>query len=159
MLLLKRLKTLLGLKDKVKVKYFDPALPEIQMTEKGDWIDLRSRIGVDYKAGDYVKIPLGIAMKLPEGKEAWVVSRGSTFKKFGIIQANPPGIVDNSFCGDGDEWHFFGIALKDGRIAKMDRICQFRIIDKMDVNSPVKFETVRYLGNPDRGMQGSTGYK
>ena len=39
-------------------------------------------------------IPLGIAMEIPEGCEAHVIPRSSTFKKWGIIQSNSFGLID-----------------------------------------------------------------
>ena len=40
-------------------------------------------------------IHLGVAMKLPDGFEAHLVPRSSMFKKWGIIQVNHVGIIDN----------------------------------------------------------------
>ena len=41
-------------------------------------------------------------MKLPDGFEAIVAPRSSTFKKWGVLQTNRIGIIDNSYCGDND---------------------------------------------------------
>jgi dUTP pyrophosphatase len=150
----------------IPVKYFDNKtyfgedekgnkLNGIQFIEQGDWIDLRSAVTVQYKAGDFFKLPLGIAMQLPKGYEAHVVPRSSTFENYGVIQVNSKGIIDNIYCGDNDEWKLPLFALRDGEIKQGDRICQFRIVRKMPRN--VKFNTVESLGNPDRGGFGSTG--
>ena len=99
-------------------------------------------------------IPLGIAMKLPEGYEAHVVPRSSTFKNFGVIMTNSVGIIDNSYCGDGDQWYFSALAIRDTEIHKNDRICQFRIMK----NQPkIEFDEVNYLEASNRGGFGSTG--
>ena len=58
------------------------------------------------KAGEFRLIPLGIAMELPAGYEAHVVPRSSTYKNFGIIQTNHMGVIDESYCGDYDQWFF-----------------------------------------------------
>jgi dUTP pyrophosphatase len=142
---------------KIKIKYFNKELTPLCFVEnKSDWIDLRSTINVELKAGEFKLIPLGIAMELPKGYEAHIVPRSSTFKNFGIIQPNHCGIVDESYCGNGDQWFFPAYALRDTEIKVNDRICQFRIIEKMP---EVNFVEVESLGNEDRGGHGSTGIK
>jgi dUTP pyrophosphatase len=137
----------------VKIKYFTPEC-SIQKLEIGDWIDLRSAIDITYVAGEFHLIPLGVAMELPKGYEAHVVPRSSTFKNFGIIQTNSMGVIDESYAGDNDQWFFPMYSLRDGTIRKGDRICQFRIMPKMQ---PVEFVKVETLGNADRSGHGSTG--
>ena len=105
----------------VKIKYHTNILP-LEKNEKGDWIDLRAAKDVDMTAGDYYLIPLGVSMKLPEGYEAHIVPRSSTFKKWGIIQANHMGIIDNSYSGDEDQWHFPAIALRATHIRQLPRL-------------------------------------
>lgn len=138
----------------IEIKYFNKDLEKIKKIDKGDWIDLRSAIGTELKKGEFKLIPLGIAMKLPDGYEAHVVPRSSTFKNFGIIQANSMGVIDNSYCGDNDQWFFPAIALRNTIINFNDRICQFRIIEKM---KPVNFVEVDKLDEKSRGGFGSTG--
>lgn len=137
----------------IKIKYFRDIEP-IQKFENGDWIDLRSGIDIDLKAGDQALIPLGVGMILPEGYEAHVVPRSSTLKKFGIIQGNHMGIIDNSYSGDEDEWLMSVIAVRDTHISKNDRICQFRIMKKQP---KLVFEQVVSLNAISRGGFGSTG--
>ena len=108
----------------VKIKYHSDILP-IEALPNGDWIDLRSAEDVEMKAGESRIISLGVSMKLPEGYEAHVVPRSSTCKKWGIIQANHMGVIDNSYCGNNDIWKFPAIAIRDTVIYKNDRICQF----------------------------------
>ena len=141
---------------KIRIKYLDDSIKRLQKIEKGDWIDLRSAVDVELKQGEFKLIPLGVAMELPKGYEAHVVPRSSTFKKWGIIQTNHMGVIDESYCGDEDWWFFPALAMRDTKIEKGDRICQFRIIEKM---STVEFETVEVLGNENRGGCGSTGTK
>jgi len=45
-------------------------------------------------------------------------------------------------------------ATRKTQIAEADRICQFRIVEKMPA---VEIEEVAELGNPNRGGHGSTG--
>jgi dUTP pyrophosphatase len=139
---------------KIKIKYFTDKINKIQKIDKGDWIDLRSAIDIELKAGEFKLIPLGIAMELPKNYEAHVVPRSSTYKNFGIIQTNHQAVIDESYNGDHDQWFYPAYALRDTYIKTNDRICQFRIIKKMP---SIKIKEVKFLGNKDRGGIGSTG--
>lgn len=138
----------------VKVKYLAPDMMPLKSISKGDWIDLRAAEDVHLEKGQYYMIPLGVAMELPAGYEAIVAPRSSTFKHFGILMTNSIGTIDESYCGDGDEWHFPAFATRAAYIKKNDRICQFRIIEHQPA---VRFETVLELGHDNRGGFGSTG--
>lgn len=140
----------------IKIKYFTDEIDKITKIEQGDWIDLRAAEDIEMKTGDFKLISLGVAMQLPKGYEAHIAPRSSTFKNFGIIQTNSMGIIDESYCGNNDVWKFPAYALRDTVIHKNDRICQFRIIEKMP---EVHFVEVRKLNNKDRGGWGSTGIK
>ena len=139
----------------IKVKYFTDIDP-IREISGGDWYDLRTAEEVTMEAGEFRLIPLGVAMELPDGYEAHVVPRSSTYKNYSVIQANHMGVIDNSYCGDDDQWMFPAIAFQDTNIPKGTRICQFRIVEKQP---PVQFETVAHLTGPNRGGFGSTGEK
>ena len=138
----------------IKIKYFTNEIDKIQKIDKGDWIDLRSAKTIELKAGEFKLIPLGVAMQLPEGYEAHVVPRSSTYKNFGIIQTNHQAVIDESYCGDNDQWFYPAYALRDTVINVNDRICQFRIMEKQP---KIAFEEVDSLNNKDRGGLGSTG--
>jgi dUTP pyrophosphatase len=137
----------------IKIKYVRD-IQKIERFNVGDWIDLRAGEDIVLKQGDFKLIPLGVAMELPHGYEALVAPRSSTFKKLGVILANSIGIIDESYKGDGDEWHFPAIAMRDTVIHKNERICQFRIIQHQPL---IHLKEVDHLGNPDRGGIGSTG--
>lgn len=139
----------------IKIKYHNDIRP-LEILDNGDWIDLRAAEDVNLENGDFRLISLGVSMKLPEGYEAHIVPRSSTFKHWGIIQANHMGVIDNSYCGDNDIWKFPAIATRDAVIYKNDRICQFRIMKKQPC---VRFDTVEHLNGPDRGGFGSSGRK
>lgn len=130
--------------------------PLVEKNEKGDWIDVFAAKDVPLGRRKHVMIPLGFACKLPEGYEALLVVRSSTFKKWGIIQTNAPGVIDNAYCGDGDEWmlsafvpgNYFPDFIPEGT-----KIAQMRI----QKNQPtIAFEYVETLGGEDRGGFGST---
>ncbi len=137
----------------IKVKYLR-GVEKIEPIEVGDWIDLRAAEDINMETDEFKMIPLGVCMELPEGFEAIVAPRSSTFKKYGIILANSIGIIDESYKGDGDEWHFPAIALRGTHIKKNERICQFRIIRHQPL---IHLQEVETLGNDDRGGFGSTG--
>lgn len=139
----------------IKIKYFTEEIEKLRYIDgKSDWIDLRAAKDITLKAGEFALIPLGIAMELPKGCEAHVVPRSSTFKNFGIIQTNSMGIIDESYCGDNDQWFFPALAMRDTEIHVNDRICQFRI---MTHQPAFNFEETMVLGHEDRGGHGSTG--
>lgn len=76
----------------IKIKYHNPTIDKIEKISKGDWIDLRAAETVKLKAGEFKLISLGVSMKLPEGYEAHIVPRSSTYKNFGVIQTNHMGM-------------------------------------------------------------------
>ena len=162
-------------------------MPEI--IKKGDWIDLKlaetvhlmpSQAGTLKKRQEQLQtlsyrsvtsevtyLPLGVAMELPKGFEAVILPRSSTPKKLGIICANSMGVIDNSYCGDQDEWKFPAIAIRETTIEKGARICQFRIQLSQKAtfwqklkwlfSSGVELVQADSLNNDTRGGLGSTG--
>ena len=143
--------------EKILIKYFSEEIEKLTyIEEKSDWIDLRVSEEVELKKGDFKLIPLGVAMKLPDGYEAHLVPRSSTFKNFGLIQTNSMGVIDGSYCGDNDMWRMPVLATRDVVLHVNDRICQFRIVQ----NQPqIVFEQTEHLSDQDRGGFGSTGIK
>ena len=139
----------------IKIKYFTDKIEKLAYIDgKSDWVDLRSAEDVTLKKGEFKLIPLGIAMELPKGYEAHVVPRSSTYKNFGVIQTNHMGVIDETYCGDNDQWFMPVLAMLDTKIHVNDRICQFRI---MEHQPELVFEETEILGHADRGGHGSTG--
>ena len=139
----------------IQIKYHTDITP-LEQKDGSDWIDLRAAEDVELFEGDFKLISLGVSMKLPEGYEAHIVPRSSTFKNFGILQTNHFGVIDESYCGDNDVWKFPAYAIRHTVIHKDDRICQFRIEKKQP---KVDFEVVDKLSDTNRGGFGSTGVK
>lgn len=139
----------------IQIKYFTDKIEKLAyIAGKSDWIDLRASEEVALRAGDFALIPLGVAMKLPEGYEAHLVPRSSTFKTWGLLQTNSLGVVDSSYCGDNDMWRMPVYATRDTVVHVNDRIAQFRIMK----NQPqLNFDEVSHLDHADRGGFGSTG--
>jgi dUTP pyrophosphatase len=157
---------------RIRVKYFEDAT-KLKKIEKGNWIDVYANRDVFVRVGESAMIPLGFALELPQGWEAHLAPRSSTFKTWGIIQTNSVGVVDDTFIGDNDQWHMPVYCLKgkhteksivpiDGMetegtwIKKGDKIGQFRI---MEVMPEIEFEEVDFFGNAERGGFGTTGVK
>jgi len=174
---------------KIKVKRINNNISLPCFIKKGDWVDLQLAEEVSMRCPyaktmhrkgrntenetryrdvvfDHQLLHLGVAMQLPEGFEAVVLPRSSTFGRHGIIMANSQGVIDNSYHGNTDEWKFPAIALKNTTIEKGIAICQFRIqlsqkasfLQKLKwlFSSKIEFEEVSSLENENRGGFGST---
>ena len=141
----------------IKIRYFSDEIERLRYIDgKSDWIDLRCAERTELKAGEFRLIPLGVAMALPAGYEAHVVPRSSAFRTWGILQTNSMGVIDETYCGDGDQWKLPVYATRDTVIEVNDRICQFRI---MAHQPRLEFAECARLDGPDRGGFGSTGTK
>ena len=163
---------------KIKVKLFNGA-EKLQIIKKGDWIDLRANCDIELNGPKAFRgnveftsalIPLGVGMELPGGMEAIMAPRSSTYKTFGIIQWNSPAVIDNSYCGNNDEWRFAAIALRPTTICRGDRVCQFKIQPSQQAtmwqklrwlfSSKLEIEYVDTLESEDRkGFGEGTGAK
>ena len=161
--------------------------------DKGDFIDLSSAETVrltapqsstiKYKSVEGKKhgyynvafdeityIPLGVAIKLPDGYYARVVARSSTPKGAGILCANSMGIIDGGprgYNGNKDEWKFPALAIRDTTIEQGQRICQFEVCLSQKATvwqkikhlfcSGIEIVEVDDLGDNNRSGFGSTG--
>lgn len=139
----------------LKVKYHSNQIEKLRYIDgKSDWIDLRAAERVFMRKGDFRLISLGVSVKLPEGYEMIIVPRSSTFKNYGLIQANGIGVIDESYCGDNDVLRFPAYATCDTCVQINDRICQFRI---QKHQPKIVFNEVDHLDGRNRGGFGSTG--
>ena len=158
------------MKLKIKVKEITKGCMPV-VIEQGDWIDLRLAedvkfTGTDVQSRKIKYLPLGIAMELPKGFEAYVLPRSSTPNKWNIELANSQAVIDESYKGDEDEWKLITKAFKAIEIPKGTRICQFRIMPKMNASfwtklkwlfsNGVELIKVDSLNNKNRGGIGST---
>ena len=138
----------------IKIKYHNPNLEKVGGIAVGDWIDLRAAETVELHPGDFRYVSLGVSMKLPDGYEAHIAPRSSSFQKWGFLVTNSVGVVDNSYSGTNDIWKLPIYATRDAVIRENDRICQFRIMQRMP---EITFTEVEALDATDRGGFGSTG--
>lgn len=148
----------------IPIRYLDGA-KELVINPKGNCIDVYAYEDVFIPYMGYCMINLGFAMQLPKGKIAKLYPRSSTFKKYGLIQTNHTGIIDETYCSDTDVWHMpvqctmpkqvdkvmIGdkkITIAGTWIKKGDSIAQFEIVDAMEIPT---FKKVESLNNEARG--------
>lgn len=139
--------------EEIKVRYL-PGAPHIEQVGWGSWIDLYTYEDVTLKAGQREYISMGVAMQLPQGYEAILAPRSSTFKRYGLLQSNSIGVIDSTYNGDDDIWCMPVVATRDIYIPKGTRICQFRIQKEQP---KIHFVAVPSLGNENRNGFGSSG--
>lgn len=141
----------------IKIHYHSDKIKKLTYIDgKSDWIDLRAAEDVTLKAGEFKMISFGISLCLPDGYEAIVAPRSSTFKNFGIIQVNSIGVIDESYGKNStdDIWKYPVLAMRDTEIHVNDRIAQFRI----QKHQPrIVFEEVGERHGEARGGFGSSG--
>ena len=139
----------------LKIKYHTDAIEKLTYIDgKSDWIDLRAAKRYELNKGDWQLIDLGVSIALPEGYEAHVVPRSSTYRTWGLLQTNSCGVIDNTYCGDDDVWMVPMLATRDTVVEVGDRICQFRIMKNQPV---IEFEETARLDGISRGGFGTTG--
>lgn len=138
----------------IKIKYHVEGLESVTQAHPFEWCDLRSAETVELKKGDFKLIDLGVSIALPEGFEAILAPRSSTFKNYGIVQSNGIGVVDYLYRGNEDRWRMPVYATRDTVINKNDRICQFRI---QECQPTLYFSETDDMKDESRGGLGSTG--
>lgn len=142
----------------VKVKYTHEDSYRLKAIKKGDWIDLAIDKDISVNNGGVVKVPLGLAMKLPDGVEAHILPRSSTFIKTGLFLTNSMGVIDNSYSGDDDEWGAVFYATRPVVVERGTRLLQFRLVDtQATMFGNIEFEEVNKLDDTNRGGFGTTG--
>ena len=139
--------------EKIKIRYLTGA-PHLEITDKGDWIDLYTYEDISLGPDEFMYINLGVAMQLPDGYEAYLAPRSSTFVRYGLLQTNSIGIIDNSFRGTYDIWMMPVLSTRAVSIPKGTRLCQFRIVKKQP---EIEFNECKSFDTADRGGFGSTG--
>lgn len=140
----------------IPVHYKSKNSKKLELIAKGDWIDIPVQDDVivreheymgekqlfqydreKYRIGDQpnlVSLNLGFSMVLPEGYEAHILPRSSTFRKYGLILGNSMGIIDNSYNGIDDIWQadFYATRpISKDVIIPGTRLLQFRIVKTM----------------------------
>lgn len=144
--------------EQIKVTYLSDKIDKLEYIDgKSDWIDLRAAEEVELKKGDFKLINLGVSICIPDGYEMIIAPRSSTFKKWGIIQTNSIGVIDESYGKNtsNDVLMMPVLAMRDTKININDRICQFRIIKHQPVLEFIERPII--TEGESRGGFGSTG--
>lgn len=142
----------------IAIKYFGRNDYKLAVIPQGDWLDLTIGQDITLKAHESAIIPLNVAMALPDGFEAHLLPRSSTFRKTGLLLTNGMGIIDNSYAGDNDEWGASVYATRDITLKNGQRLFQFRLTPtQFNQVNELTFNTVEHLQGADRGGFGSTG--
>lgn len=137
----------------IKIKYL-PGSPELEQIDKGGCVDLYNYEDVTLQAGEFKLINLGIAIELPEGYDAIILPRSSTFKRYHILLVNSVGYIDNSYAGDTDYWLAGVYATEPTFIPKGTRCFQFKLVP---CQPKLDFNKVNSLTKKVRNGFGSTG--
>jgi dUTP pyrophosphatase len=147
----------------IKAWYKDKLLPKIYRKRDGEWYDLFCAEDIFIPQFCERLVSLGVVIQLPEGYEASLQSRSSTFKHYGVIQGDAVGVMDNAYRGKNDIWKFPAVCInphdeclgtKGSWIRKGDRICQFRLVKQQPKAVIREIQTVE---DESRGGFGSSG--
>ncbi len=140
---------------KIKIKRIDQNIPlPVYQTEGSVGFDILCREDLTIKPGEIALIPGNVIVETPKGHMLLLALRSSTPRKFGLIKPHGIGIIDNDYCGEGDEVkvQVYNFTNKETTVKKGDRIAQgiFVKVDKFE------WEEVEKMGKT-RGGFGSTG--
>ena len=140
---------------KINITRVDKTLPLPKHHTKGSvGFDIYSRIDAKARPDKIIRVPTNLIIKTPSGFALIIASRSSLSKR-GLILINGIGVIDQDYCGPGDE---ISLSLKNFtgspvEIKRGERLAQGMII-------PVeKAEWVENdpITKKNRGGYGSTG--
>ena len=142
---------------KVRIKRIDKSLPlPTYQTSGSVGFDIYCREDMEIKPREIALIPGNIIVETPPGYMLLVALRSSTPRKKGLIKPHGIGVIDNDYCGEGDEIKVQVYNNTDNvvKVEKGERVAQgiFVKVGKFD------WEEVDNMGKT-RGGFGSTGSK
>jgi len=117
-------------------------------------MDLCAACDMTIPAGEWARVPTGIAIELPQGTEAQVRPRSGLAAKYGVTMLNSPGTIDAGYRGE-----VCVLMINHGKapfeIHTGDRIAQLVIAQYVHA----ELEVCDELSDTQRGMGGfgSTG--
>jgi dUTP pyrophosphatase len=141
----------------IKIKRFDTTLPLPQyQSPAAAAFDLYARVETTIEPHTVVRVPLNIAIDIPDTHWALVCARSSLHKR-GLMMANGIGVGDADYRGDQDEYMapILNFTNQPVVVEKGERIAQMIILPR----EKIALEEVATLDNADRGGFGSTGKK
>jgi dUTP pyrophosphatase len=75
-------------------------------SERAAGTDFFASETITIDAGEHALVRTGVVMRLPPGYYLEISARSSTFRKKRLILTNGIGIIDEDYCGIGDEIMF-----------------------------------------------------
>ncbi len=89
---------------KVAIKRIDPALPlPLYATAGSVGFDLYCREELEIMPRQLGRIPANIVVATPPGYMLLITMRSSTAHRKGLLIPNGVGVIDQDYCGEGDE--------------------------------------------------------
>jgi dUTP pyrophosphatase len=140
----------------VKIKRVDKDLPLPRYETPGSVaFDLSARETVSINPGERADIPANVVVGTPPGYMLMLAPRSSLCRKKNLVMPNSVGIIDQDYCGPGDELHIqvWNIGRETATIERGERLAQgiFVKIDRAD------WEETDEISPNDRGRFGTTG--
>ena len=115
----------------------------------GNWYDIPLPTAVSLKADEYAAVDLGVKTKMPQGYEAHLIARSSTFRKYGVLLANSVRLIDYDY---NKPWQAMLYATKDIEVPAGTRLVQFTIVKTLGFS----LNHAKVI-DEGRGYSGSTG--
>jgi dUTP pyrophosphatase len=140
---------------KVAIKRVDKSLPlPVYATAGSVGFDLLCREDVEVLPRQIELIPGNVIVRIPAGYFLLIALRSSTPRRKSLIIPNGVGIIDQDYCGEGDEIkvQVLNFGEEAVRVKKGERIAQGLFIPVVRV----EWEEVDQVGQ-GRGGFGSTG--
>ena len=140
---------------KVAIKRIDRSLPlPVYATSGSVGFDLLCRETVEVLPRKIELIPGNVIVRIPAGYFLMLSLRSSTPRRKSLLIPNGVGIIDQDYCGEGDELKVQVLNFSDEavQVKKGERIAQGLFLPVMRV----EWEEIEELG-AGRGGFGSTG--
>jgi dUTP pyrophosphatase len=142
---------------RVRIRRLDPDLPLPAYASPGAaGFDLLCREDTTLAPGEIALLPTGVAIATPPGYMLLVTARSSTPRRKGLSVPHGVGVIDQDYCGDGDEikcqvYNFTGAPVT---VRRGERLAQGIFVRV----GRAEWEEVSAMDAPTRGGFGSTGH-
>ena len=143
---------------KIKIKRLDKDLPlPMYETDGSVGFDLLCRESVTIAPQTVALIPANVIVETPPGYMLMVTLRSSTPRKLGLLIPHGVGIIDQDYCGAGDEIQIqiYNFTDQPVSVERGDKVAQ-GIFVRVDT---AKWSEVSEMGSETRGGFGSTDDK